>query len=66
MKKSAEFKELPVADLIERIEAEQANLNRMKINHQTSQVENPSVIRKLRRDIARMQTILNQKQTVNS
>ena len=64
--KRAEINELPVADLIERIEAEKDNLLKMKINHHTSPVENPTVIRKLRRDIARMQTILRQKQTINS
>ena len=63
--KSNEFKELPVADLIERIETEQVNLNKLKINHQTSPVENPTQIRRLRRNIARMQTVLRQKQTVN-
>ena len=64
--KSKEFRELPVAELIERIEAEQVNLNKLKINHHTSPVENPTQIRRLRRNIARMQTTLRQKQTLNS
>ncbi|MBE5034363.1 50S ribosomal protein L29 [Gallalistipes aquisgranensis] len=64
--KTAEIKELSVADLVERIETEKANLVRVKVNHAISPVENPSTIKKARRDIARMLTILRQKQTVNS
>ena len=64
--KTAEIKELSVADLVERIETQKANLVRVKVNHAISPVENPSTIKKARRDIARMLTILRQKQTVNS
>ena len=63
--KTAEIKELSVADLVERIETQKANLVRVKVNHAISPVENPSTIKKARRDIARMLTILRQKQTVN-
>lgn len=59
--KSAEIRELSVADLQERIETEKANLNKMKVTHSVSQIENPQNIKKARRDIARMLTILHQK-----
>ncbi len=59
--KAVEIKELSVADLQERIEAEKANLNQLKVNHAVSQIENPQNIKKARRDIARMMTILHQK-----
>ncbi len=62
--KTTEIKDLTVADLIERIEAEKANLNRMKLNHAVSPVENPAVLRNARRNIARMLTILREKQTI--
>ena len=62
--KTAEIKELSVNELIERIEAEKSNLSRMKLNHSVSPVENPTILRKSRRNIARMLTILGQKQTV--
>ncbi len=62
--KSAEIKELSVSELTERIDAEKSNLSRMKLNHSVSPVENPTTIRKNRRNIARMLTILRQKQTV--
>ena len=59
--KSAEIKEMSVKDLEERIEAEKAQLAKLKGQHAVSPVENPSIIKKNRRDIARMLTILRQK-----
>ena len=59
--KSAEIKEMSVQDLEERIAAEKANLAQLKMQHAVSPVENPSIIKKSRRDIARMLTILGQK-----
>ncbi|MFI3321948.1 MAG: 50S ribosomal protein L29 [Rikenellaceae bacterium] len=60
--KVQEIKELSVQDLKERIEAEKANLNSLKLNHSVSPVENSTTIRKARRNIARMLTVLSQKQ----
>ena len=59
--KSAEIKDMSVQDLVERIEAEKAKLAQLKVQHVVSPVEDPSVIKKSRRDIARMLTILRQK-----
>lgn len=59
--KSAEIKDMSVQDLQERIAAEKANLTQLKVQHAVSPVENPSLIKKSRRDIARMLTILRQK-----
>ena len=59
--KTSEIKELSVAEIQERIDAEKENLNRMKLNHTVSPIENSSDIKKSRRDIARMLTILRQK-----
>ena len=59
--KSAEIKEMSVQDLKERIAAEKARLASMKVQHAVSPVENPSNMKKTRRDIARMLTILHQK-----
>ena len=47
--------------LQERIEAEKAQLAKLKVQHAVSPVENPSIIKKNRRDIARMLTVLRQK-----
>ena len=59
--KTAEIKDMSVQDLTERIAAEKAKLTALKIQHAVSPVENPSIIKKSRRDIARMLTILHQK-----
>ena len=59
--KSAEIKELSVKELQERIEAQKAQLTKLKVQDAVSPVEDPSIIKKSRRDIARMLTILRQK-----
>ncbi|MBE6181781.1 MAG: 50S ribosomal protein L29 [Rikenellaceae bacterium] len=59
--KSAEIKDISTKDLVERIEAEKAQLAKLKVQHAVSPVENPSIIKKTRRDIARMLTILRQR-----
>ena len=59
--KSAEIKDMSIQDLQERIAAEKAKLSSLKVQHAVSPVENPSIIKKSRRDIARMLTILRQK-----
>ena len=64
--KTAEIRELTVAEIAERIETEKGNLLRAKLNHAVSPVENPTTLKKARRDIARMMTILAQKQNVKS
>ena len=59
--KSAEIKDIATKDLVERIETEKAQLTKLKVQHAVSPIENPSIIKKSRRDIARMLTILSQK-----
>ena len=59
--KAAEARELSQADLAERIEAEKANLNKLKVNHAVSPIENPQNIKSARRDIARMLTVMHEK-----
>ena len=59
--KTAEIKDLSVQDLTERIASEKAKLATMKVQRAVSPIENPSIIKKTRRDIARMLTILRQK-----
>ena len=60
--KIAEIKELSAADLAERIQAEQANYNQMLLNHAVSPLENNAQIKLTRRNIARMMTVLRQKE----
>ncbi len=60
--KTSEINEMAIAEIIERIETERAELIRLELNHSISPLENPLQIRGLRRNIARLQTILRQKQ----
>ena len=59
--KSAEIKDISTKDLQARIEPEKAQLAKLQVQHAVSPVENPSIIKKNRRDIARMLTVLRQK-----
>ena len=56
---------MSIADLKERIELEKANLNTMKVNHTISPLEDTSKIGKARKDIARMITVLAEKEKQN-
>ena len=60
--KTKEIKELETKDLAERMEAEVAKYNQMKLNHSITPLENPSQIKAARRDIARMKTELRQRE----
>ena len=63
--KASEIREMSIADIRERIEIEKANLDTMKVNHTISPLEDTSKIAKARRDIARMMTILAEKESQN-
>ena len=63
--KASEVREMSIADLRERIEIEKANLDTMKVNHTISPLEDTSKISKARKDIARMMTILAEKESQN-
>ena len=63
--KASEIREMSVADIRERIEIEKANLDTMKINHTISPLEDTTKISKTRKDIARMMTILAEKEAQN-
>ncbi len=57
--KNSEIKELSTTEIVERIEIEKADLQKLEINHTISPIENPLLIRKTRRTIARLYTELN-------
>ena len=58
--KIAEIRELSAKDLQERIDAERVNLDTLKMNHAISPLEDSSKIKKARKNIARMLTVLSQ------
>ncbi len=63
--KIAEIRELSVKDLRERVESERAALQQTKMNHAISPLEDSSKIKKARKDIARMLTVLSQIENQN-
>ena len=56
--KTAEIKELSVADLKEKIEDMEEQQNKLKLAHSVSQLENPVQIRNNRKTIAKLKTEL--------
>ena len=63
--KTAEVRALTIEELVEKIDTAKAQYNQMLLNHAVSPLENPSEIKKARRDIARMMTILTEKKNAN-
>ncbi|MBO4760119.1 MAG: 50S ribosomal protein L29 [Bacteroidales bacterium] len=60
--KIKEVREMSIADLKDRIAAEKANLDSLKVNHAISPLEDTSIFSKTRKDIARMMAVLAEKE----
>ncbi|MDE6634791.1 MAG: 50S ribosomal protein L29 [Bacteroidaceae bacterium] len=60
--KVAEIKEMSTQDLRELIQTEKANYTQMLLNHTVSPLENNAQIKTARRNIARLLTILRQRE----
>lgn len=58
--KKQDLSELATSELVERLETQKHNLAMAKLNHAVTPVEDNSQLRKDRRQIARIKTILNQ------
>lgn len=61
--KSTEIKDLNLDELKEKLGSEKESLRKMKFAHQVSSIENPMKIKEARRLIARINTLLRQKET---
>ncbi len=59
--KTSEIKELNSTEIQERMDAEQARLVRMKLNHAISPLDNPMQIKEARKNIARLATEIRQR-----
>lgn len=59
--KNKEIVGLSDQELVEKIKEEKAGLNKLKLNHAVSPVENPAKIRVDRRNIARLNTEVNKR-----
>lgn len=61
-----DIRELTDAEIQQRIVETQEELFRLRFRSATQQLENPSLVRKLRRDVARMKTILRERELQQS
>lgn len=59
--KIAEIKEMSDNDLLARLDAERAAYDLLVLNHSVTPLDSPSDIKKKRRDIARMLTVLHER-----
>ena len=62
---AAEIRDLTDDEIKTRISDAQEELFRLRFRSATQQIENPSLIQSLRRDVARMRTILRQREMAN-
>ncbi|MBP3774685.1 MAG: 50S ribosomal protein L29 [Bacteroidaceae bacterium] len=60
--KVEEIKNIPTKELVEKLNAEVASYSQMLLNHAVSPLADSSKIRAKRRDIARIKTILRQRE----
>ena len=58
--KISEIRQIPAAELSQRIADEDAKYNQLVLNHSISPLENPSQIKAARRTIAQMKTVLRE------
>lgn len=58
--KTSEIRELSPSEISKKLRDTREELMHLRIRKQTGQVEQPHLLRELRRDIARMETILGQ------
>jgi large subunit ribosomal protein L29 len=61
--KTSEIREMSIKEIEERIENEKNFLFRQRLNHAISPLDNPLKLRESRRNIARLNTLLNQKKS---
>jgi large subunit ribosomal protein L29 len=60
-----EIRDLTDAEVGEQITQAKEELFRLRFRAATQELENPSLVRKLRRDVARMHTILRERELKN-
>ncbi|MCG6186979.1 MULTISPECIES: 50S ribosomal protein L29 [Maribellus] len=60
--KTSEIKELTTKEIVERIQTEQENLVRLRLNHAVSPLDNPNKLTESKRNIARLKTVLRDRE----
>jgi large subunit ribosomal protein L29 len=62
MMKTTEIKELTSKEIVERLQVEKENLVRLRMNHAVSPLDNPMKIKESKQTIARLNTILRERE----
>ncbi|HEX6924077.1 MAG TPA: 50S ribosomal protein L29 [Longimicrobiaceae bacterium] len=60
--KASEIRELTTDEILARIEGYQEEIFKLRFRSATQEIENPMLLRTLRRDIARLKTVLAERQ----
>lgn len=60
--KISEVRELSTSEIGERIIAEKARLDQLTLQHSVSPLDNPAQLRFVRKDIARLKTVLRERE----
>ena len=63
--KATELRELSIEELKNRLKGEEESLSNLRFQLSTSQLENPIKVRLVRKDIARLQTVIAEKQAAS-
>jgi large subunit ribosomal protein L29 len=60
--KASEVRELSIKEIEEKIELEKEHLIKQRLNHAVSPLDNPLKLKETRKNIARLKTILREKE----
>lgn len=58
-----EIREMKTEEIVQRIQEEQKNLVDLRFSHQLKQLTNTSKIKNVKRDIARLRTVLQERES---
>ena len=61
-----EIKELKSEEIIKRIEEEERNLVDLRFSHQLKELTNTAKLKMVKRDIARMKTVMNEREKIGN
>jgi large subunit ribosomal protein L29 len=64
--KPKEIRELQTKEIVQRIVDEQKDLQHLEFRHAIAQLENPMILRTKRREIARLKTILHEREAAEN
>jgi large subunit ribosomal protein L29 len=59
--KAAEIRELSLGEIEKKVRDTREELLQMRLRKETGQVEQPHLLRQIRRDVARLETVLREK-----